>query len=570
MCVTGRPTAEFLASLLDNIPEQIVVLHPDTLEILHSNRTFQEFYGLSPDALIGKHCYEVTHRSTRPCSENGCACPVKTVLETGRTSAVVHEHADKHGNRRFFRLTASPVHDGDGRIVRVIETSRDITDMLELQEAYRKKSELFATILATSPDGIIGSDRKGNVFLYNSGAEQIYGYSRDEVIGKLNAAELYPPGGAREVKDFIYSEQYGGRGRLQDFETDVLAKGGRRVPIRISCALLFENGIEAGVIGFFHDISQRKALRQLLQESEETFRSIFESANDAILSIGPDGKILKANIAAERMLRYGMGELAGIGIGEILPGEYLDAWRRIHARSIEGKTSETKCLEVSARTRTGVEVPVHVSLSEGRSGGKAVITAIVRDISQRKALEEELRMLSITDTLTGLFNRRHFLSLARMEMERAVRTKVPFSILLFDIDRFKAYNDSYGHTEGDRLLAEVGELTRTTFRDMDSAFRFGGEEFVVLLPDTRRTGAMAAAERFRRRLAAAHFTPVGAGGPVTVTASIGVAEYQDTHTLDDVVRCADLAMYAAKKEGRNRVVLYDQLLQESPENTAAS
>jgi diguanylate cyclase (GGDEF)-like protein/PAS domain S-box-containing protein len=560
-----KRTAGFLASLLDNVTEQILVLDPATLKILYANKPFRAYYGLSPAKLRGKRCHEVTHRSPRPCDENGCECPVKQVIDTGEPAAATHVHAGGDGSRTVFRLDAHPVSDRKGRITHVVETSRDISDQVALQESLRKKSELFETILQTSPDGIIGSDRKGNVFLYNAGAEQIYGYAREEVVGKINVSELYPPGGAREVKEFIYSEHYGGRGGLQDFETEVLAKDGRRVPIRISCALLSEKGIEVGTIGFFHDISARKALKQLLLESEESFRSIFESANDAIVSIGETGEIVKANRAAEEMLRYAKGELPGRNIRDVLPEEYMEVWGRIRTSAPQGKTGpEAKHVELSARTKTGEEIPVHVSLSESRTRKKSLVTAILRDISERKAFEEELRLLSITDSLTKLFNRRHFLSVARKEMERADRTRVPFSLLLIDVDRFKNYNDSYGHTEGDRLLAAIAELARGTFREMDSIFRFGGEEFVVLLPDTLTAGAVAAAERFRGRLAATDPAPPQAETPVHATVSIGVAEYRAGITLDDLVRQADLAMYAAKKGGRNQTVSYDRLLAPSP------
>ncbi|MGZ9134949.1 MAG: PAS domain S-box protein [Candidatus Deferrimicrobiaceae bacterium] len=553
-------TKEFLSSLLDNITEQIAVVDPNELKIVYANRSFQTFYGLSLSRLRKKHCYEVMHRRNQPCDGTGCECPVKKILETGDPSSVIHVHLDKDGNREFILVSAIPVRDRKGRINHVIKTLNKITEQTMLQEDLRKKSELFEKILRTSPDGIIGNDKKGNIFLFNLGAERIYGYSRDEVIGKINVSHLYPPGGAREVKEYVCSEHFGGRGELQDFETEVLTKNRGKVPIRLSCTLLYDQGVEVGTIGFFHDISARKALKQRQLESEESYRSIFESADDAIISIGEHGDILKANLAAEEMLAYGNGELIGRSIREVLPDEYMDIWVRIRTRNPRGKTGgETKNVELSARKKTGGEIPVHVSLSENTTPGKNIITAILRDISERKAFEEELRLLSITDSLTKLFNRRHFLSLAQKEMERANRTKVPFSILLIDLDRFKSYNDAYGHMEGDRLLIAAADLARETFREMDSVFRFGGEEFLILLPDTRATGAMTAAERFRRRLSETRFTPIPGGEHAEVTASIGIAVYQEGSTPDELVRSADLAMYAAKSEGRNRVVSYEQL-----------
>ena len=253
------------------------------------------------------------------------------------------------------------------------------------------------------------------------------------MIGKINVVDIYPPGLARQVKKALYSPEHGEPGRLIDYESRVLARTGREVPIRLSATLIYDNGEEIGTIGFFHDISGRKAL------------------------------------------------------------------------------------------------------------------------------EQELLELSITDALTGLYNRRYFLSVLRKELGRVDRTKSTCSILMIDIDRFKAFNDTYGHAEGDRLLREVAEVMSGSFRSMDFTFRFGGEEFVVLLPETDAAGAWACAERFRTRLAARDFSIKEGGLPVVVTASIGIVEHREGDDIDAMVRFADIAMYAAKTAGRNRTVDYAHL-----------
>jgi len=121
------------------------------------------------------------------------------------------------------------------------------------------------------------------------------------------------------------------------------------------------------------------------------------------------------------------------------------------------------------------------------------------------------------------------------------------------------FNDTYGHAGGDLLLAGFADKIRETFRQIDSAFRFGGEEFVVLLPETTGQEAMVPAERFRQLIADSWFPMPPDGRPVSVTVSVGIAGYRDGDTIDDVIRHADLAMYAAKSGGRNRAVDYDPL-----------
>jgi len=421
-------------------------------------------------------------------------------------------------------------------------------------------ADFLENVVRTCPEGIIANDVDGNIFLFNASAERIFGYAAEEVVGMLKVHRLYPTGGAREVKEFLYSEEFGGRGHLVDFETEVMRKDGKRVPIRLCCTLLHEGGREIGTIGFFTDISVRKALLERFLESEERFRGIFESARDAMVSVGEDGKVMMANQAAQEMLGYGEGELPGMEAVRLFPPRLADFWRELalYASRME-PGNERRNIELSVLSKSGAEVPVQVSLAEKVVRGQKILTTILRDISDRKALEDELRLQSISDALTGLYNRRHFLSLASVEVERAQRHRIPFSILLIDVDRFKRYNDAYGHGEGDVVLKAVGDAIRGCFRTIDTGFRYGGEEFLVLLPDTPAPGALVSAERLRTRFSGIPFLPRPDEKPRTVTLSIGTAEYRRGSSLDDLVRAADQAMYAAKNSGRNRTVCFDLL-----------
>ncbi len=411
------------------------------------------------------------------------------------------------------------------------------------------------------PEGVIGNDLAGNVILFNPSAERLLGYTREEVIGKINVSSLYPKGGAREAKEFLYSEDYGGRGRLVGFETELLHKAGRIFPISLSCAILAKGGAEIGIVGFFSDISARKAAEREFIESQNRFRNIVETASDAIFSFEGNYNIVVANRAAEDLLEYGKGELTGRNFKHLIPSKYGEGWGQIERYATSGGTpSARKTAELILLSKTGREIPVQISMSERQLGEKKIVTAIIRDISAQKAAEEELRLLSITDTLTQLHNRRHFYSLARKELERSKRTKAALSLLLIDIDNFKRYNDTYGHTAGDQVLVKIGEVMRNGFRSMNSCFRLGGEEFVVLMTDTGAEGAMVAAERFRVRYSEVEFRPLPGGKPVTMTISIGISEYRDGDTVEDLVHFADLAMYAAKNSGRNRTVSYADIL----------
>jgi len=552
-----RQDSKFLSLVFDNIRENIVVVDAENYGILHANRSFLDTYGISLEDTRKKRCHEVTHRNDAPCGDSGEECPVRAAADTGSAAKCLHTHKSIEGESRTFRLAAYPIREPDGTVRRVVEISEDITGEARLQDEIRKKSEFLDNILKNSPDGIIGNDPEGNIFLFNEGAERIFGYAAAEAIGKIKAGALYPPGGAREVKEFIYAEGFGGRGRLLDFETKIVTGTGNAVPIRLSCELLHEGGREIGTIGFFHDISGRLALQSHLAESEAKFRTLFETASDAIFGIDGDGIILMANRAAKDLFEYPGHEITGLDIRRLLGSEQEGAWEvltRFASRSEAGKYVES-----SAVSRSGKKIPFHVSVSESVSEGKKFYTTILRDVSQIKAYEEDLQLLANTDSLTRLFNRRQLYPIIQKELDRVARRKVPFSVLMMDIDHFKKFNDTHGHAGGDLLLAGFADKIRQAFRQMDSAFRFGGEEFVVLLPETTAQEGWIPAERFRQRIAESLFPMPPADRPVAVTVSVGIAGSRDGDTVDDLIRRADLAMYAAKSGGRNRVSDYDEL-----------
>jgi len=185
---------------------------------------------------------------------------------------------------------------------------------------------------------------------------------------------------------------------------------------------------------------------------------------------------------------------------------------------------------------------------------------------QRLLLYEDMRRLAITDDLTGIYNRRHFLERLQNEIERARRYGQPFSLLFIDIDNFKELNDSFGHQLGDRILSELGSILRHWARSSDIVARYGGEEFVVLLPMTDRTRGLIAAERLRTRIERHTFHR-----RKKLTVSVGVAAYPgDGDTVERLLGCVDEALYMAKNTGRNRSCAVGEALVEGVEMPVAA
>jgi diguanylate cyclase (GGDEF)-like protein len=168
-------------------------------------------------------------------------------------------------------------------------------------------------------------------------------------------------------------------------------------------------------------------------------------------------------------------------------------------------------------------------------------------------LFEETRRLAITDGLTGVYNRRHFMTLATREWQRARRYHRPLAVIMLDIDHFKWVNDTYGHAVGDDVLQQVAQRCRAGLREVDILARYGGEEFVILLPDTTGAAAQTTAERLGQLIG--HKPYPTAEGKLLITASLGVAHAEaDISSVSALLDLADQALYAAKAAGRNRVV----------------
>ncbi len=176
-----------------------------------------------------------------------------------------------------------------------------------------------------------------------------------------------------------------------------------------------------------------------------------------------------------------------------------------------------------------------------------------RDLRQeRNRMMADLQQLAITDSLTQLYNSRHFFAQLKMEIERANRYSHSLALLLLDIDFFKNYNDTYGHLEGDKVLSSVGQMIKTCLRTMDTAYRYGGEEFTAILPYTDGDEAVSVADRIQYALECIVFSPY-TDRSVQVTLSIGVTEYSPGEELTTFVNRSDRAMYVAKESGRNKV-----------------
>jgi diguanylate cyclase (GGDEF)-like protein/hemerythrin-like metal-binding protein/PAS domain S-box-containing protein len=287
------------------------------------------------------------------------------------------------------------------------------------------------------------------------------------------------------------------------------------------------------------------------QEDQERFRLAFECANLGIALVDLEGNIFEANKRCSDFFGRANDELKRLSLFDIwVPEDRVEAMAGFLA-SANGSNADA-VYERRYRNKTGEIIFAEVvrGLARSQTGKPEFFIISFRDITESKRLQTLLEERASTDPLTGAMNRNGIEERVRCELMRSDRYGDKLSLVLVDLDHFKAVNDTYGHLAGDRILRGFCDIARSCLRSTDSLGRLGGEEFVALLPETGLTGARLFAERLRTTLEAFQFD-----GGVRITASMGVAGHREGEELSSLMERADSSMYRAKQSGRNRVVV---------------
>ena len=315
-----------------------------------------------------------------------------------------------------------------------------------------------------------------------------------------------------------------------------------------------------------------------LVRAQRKFQLAVESSPVALLMIDASGSIRMANRAAESLFGFAAGELIGEAVERLVPMSLTDT-HAVHRERFAGQPSARPMgvgRELAARRKDGSEIPVEVGLNPIEDDDGVQVLCSVVDLTARKEVEQKTRdlaeelaranqrlsELAATDPLTGLRNRRALLEELEIHLQLARRHRRSISLILVDIDHFKEHNDRFGHLAGDDALRRVGEILCGTARSSDFVGRYGGDEFVICLPETDRDGAMLLAERFRAAIAERQWPPPGMTlslGAATVSFKSGREPTDASATIERLLREADRALYQSKAAGRNRVTHSDSL-----------
>lgn len=293
------------------------------------------------------------------------------------------------------------------------------------------------------------------------------------------------------------------------------------------------------------DITEKKLLEKDLETSMKRFEAVINSAYDGIITIDNDQNIKMFNKAASEMFGLDSEQAIGKPLKDLLPQRY----RPNHEGYVTG-FNESPIMSRPMHTRASVtglrqdgsEFPLEITISKIRVGQTSEMTAVLRDISERAQLINELRDAAFVDPLTGIFNRRHFLTVLDNEHKRCIEFDHKMCLVMFDLDNFKTINDSNGHNYGDNILKSVVTEIESKLRDVDIFARWGGDEFFVLLPEADIDHATNWAESVRLQVEQK---------PFEVTLSIGIALCDGSEGIDALIATVDKRLYKAKDNGRN-------------------
>lgn len=439
-----------------------------------------------------------------------------------------------NGRRIWFEASNSFVEE-EGRPPLLLSIFRDITDRKRAEDELRDARDFSDNLITNAPVLIIRLDRFGRVKSLNHAAEQISGYRLSDLKNRNWARRLVP---RRQFPDVWAAftrrrEQHG----KAPFYAPLLTRTGEERVIRWNESEVWEHDRVVGMIAFGMDVTEARSNARSLQR----YRLLLQHSSDIMLLIGSDGQILEANEAAAQAYGYTREELMAMNARALFaPDTAPDAL--MHARP-EGLTQTVH------RRRGDMVFPVEVSSRAARIGDEDVTLWVIRDITERRAAEIELERQAFHDPLTGLANRALFMDRLAHALAGAARRRDNAAIIFVDLDRFKLINDNLGHDAGDELLVAVARRLLGSLRAEDTAARFGGDEFTILLENIAdEDEAVRVADRILERLMAPFRV---AGREVYVTASIGIAcSHGEGHAPEDLLKSADLAMYQVKQRGR--------------------
>ena len=456
------------------------------------------------------------------------------VLDTGQEEIEAYRMRRKDGSEIWVEDHGAYVHDEQGGLKYHEGILRDITERKQKEDALIKLQKA----VDSSKDAIFLTDIHGLFTYVNPAFITLYGFSADELVGQVTPRVIKSGLTDPQVYELFWKKLTSG----QEVTGEIINKkmDGTLITVEGSATPILDDvHTIIGFLGVQRDVSERKKAEMALWVAEANYRSIYENATVGIYQSTPRGTFLSVNPVMAQIFGYDSAQDMVRSIISIADQYYIDPATR--------QRFERLMIEQG-------DVREFVSQNFRKNGELIWVQENARAVkdAQGNILYYEGFVTDITDGLTGLYNFRYFFELASYEFSAAIRYKRPLSIIIFDTDKLKQVNDTLGHVTGDKMLVKVAQAASLQVRSVDALARYGGDEFVVLLPQTNAQQAFPVAERIRASVADLQIETEK--GPLTVTLSIGISELSFDpmdEDLESIVRRADKALYSAKSAGRN-------------------
>lgn len=468
---------------------------------------------------------------------------MEEVFRTGSAHAdarvICHDHAVRNFSfsARRFELDGVSYLTGFGV---------DNTELKLAQNALLKEKAFLEATIESAPGAFFVVNQQNNLVRWNAFVNNVTGLDDEQLRGTPIISCIYeqdrPLAEAKMLAAFAtgYPQKIELRVQTRDHGLRVFFKTIRR----------FEVGGEFYLAIFGLDVTERKQIGDALAKEKEFSDALIESVPGAFFVVDPEGNYVRWNSYLNRLT--GLNDAQLMHMPSLLTIQESD--RQIAAATMKEafETGYSKA-ELHVLTRDRGSRVFLMTARRFKVENSYYLVGVGVDTTDRQANELELELRALTDPLTGLPNRGHFMEVAAQEMDRSRRYGHSLSLWMLDIDHFKNVNDTYGHHAGDLALQSLVNVSQKVLREMDIMGRLGGEEFAVLLPETDTEHALLVAERLRQKIAGAE-VPLEQGKSVSYTVSIGIATLGPEETgVDALLERADHALYRAKKTGRDKV-----------------
>lgn len=591
--VTDSPLQdrELAAAVLDGLLDGIVLVSIDG-EVVYVNGAFEKMLGYKADELVGKPVLELpTYRGKKE-NSNKAAVILKQVIERSFADPIDMDALTKDGKKIPLSFTASLIRDTHGKPRTFVAVVRDITERKLMEEALRRSEQMSRGMLATAGTGIYLL-QEGCFKYVNRLFEKITGYSSDELKDKYSLDYIHP-----EDKEFVHRkavEILKGQSSLP-YEYRFIRKDGEALLVLDRLMSIQYEG-KRSVLGSLMDLSDIEKAEAQIREYADQLEALFnigltasrtldikellENVIDKVLNVtGFDaGGIFLVDQQTKRVTLRAYRGVSKVLLKKAQRMKFNEGFTGLVARSgkpiiVQDAGCDSRAVSMgiaSEGIHSFAAVPVmskeqvrgvmivgsHTTHQFSQSTTRLLdtITLQIGMAVDNAQLYERALHLAFTDNLTGLYNRRFVLDQLEREFARAARSDSPMSLVMMDLDGLKTINDRFGHIEGDVVLKKLGKILKQNTRVSDTAARWGGDEFVLLAPDTDSMGAYIIGERIRSQTEQCR--PKISGEELSFSISVGIASYPvHPSRVTELIKRADEAMYNAKGLGKNRVCVF--------------